>query len=84
MLENAKPERPNAIKRILCLANSRKISGRCVAGREIVNGQPGVWLRPVSDRQHQEISWDERHYEDANDPQVLDIVSLPLIEPRPH
>jgi hypothetical protein len=45
---------PNVIKRILCLANSRKLSGRCVAGTEIVKGRPGTWLRPVSDCEDQE------------------------------
>jgi hypothetical protein len=75
---------PTAVKRILCLANSRKLSGRCVAGREIVAGQPGPWIRPVSDRDRQEVSWQERSYENGGDPQVLDVINVPLIEPRPH
>lgn len=75
---------PNAVKRILCLANSRKLSGRCIAGREIVNNQPGAWIRPVSDREHQEVSWEERHYVDGSDPRVLDVIAVPLAEPRPH
>jgi hypothetical protein len=75
---------PNAVKRILCLANSRKLSGRCIAGRESVSNQPGAWIRPVSGREHQEVSWDERHYEDRGDPSVLDVIAVPLVEPRPH
>ncbi len=75
---------PNVVKRILCLANSRKLSGRCIAGRETVNHQPGAWIRPVSAREHQEVSWQERHYEDGSDPRVLDVIAVPLIEPRPH
>ena len=71
-------------KRILCLANSRKLSGRCVAGREIVNGMAAAWVRPVSNREHQEVSEYERQYEDGTDTSVLDIVDVPLIEPRPH
>ena len=75
---------PNTVKRILCLANSRKLSGRCVAGREIVNSQAGAWIRPVSDREHQEVSEEEQRYEDGTRPQVLDVIHLPLIEQRPH
>jgi hypothetical protein len=75
---------PNSEKSILCLANSRKLSGRCIAGREIVNDQPGPWIRPVSDRAHQEVSWEERHYQNGSDPRVLDVITVPLIEPRPH
>src|ERR1051325_10735512 len=81
-----KPEitAPNEVKRILCLANSRKLSGRCIAGREIVNKQPGAWIRPVSAREHQEVSWEERHYEDGSDPSVLDVMAVPLVKARPH
>ena len=38
------------MKRILCLANSKKLSGRCVAGREVLDSGPGSWNRPVSAR----------------------------------
>lgn len=70
-------------KRIVCLANSRKLQGRCIAGREIVGGEPAAWIRPVSDRLHEEVSEYERQYQDGSDPRVLDIVDLPLCEPRP-
>lgn len=70
-------------KRIVCLANSRKLQGRCIAGRELLGGNPAAWIRPVSDRPHEEVSEDEWQYEDGSDPRVLDIIDVPLREPRP-
>ncbi len=71
-------------KRIVLLANSRKLAGRCLAGREwSEKGGAGSWIRPVSNRDGQEVSEYERQYEDGSDPRVLDIVSVPVLEPRP-
>ena len=71
------------VKRIVCLANSRKLHGRCVAGREWIGGRAGRWIRPVSDREHQDVSEYERQYEDGSDPKVLDVIDVPVLEPRP-
>lgn len=71
------------VKRLVCLANSRKLQGRCVAGVELAGGRPVGWIRPVSAREHEEVSEDERQYEDGSDPRLLDLMDVPLIEPRP-
>lgn len=74
-----------AVKQIVCLANSRKLSGRCIAGREwTMESGAGNWIRPVSKRDNQEVSEYERQYEDGSDPQILDIVQVPVLEPKPH
>ena len=70
-------------KRIVCLANSRKPRGRCIAGRELVDDHPEAWIRPVSARRHQAVSEDERRYQDGSDPMLLDIMDVPLLEHRP-
>lgn len=73
-----------ASKTVLILANSRKLSGRCIAGIEI-RGNSGVnWVRPVSAREHGEVSEHERRYEDGTDPKVLDVVRIPVLEHVPN
>jgi hypothetical protein len=71
-------------KTILCLANSRKLSGRCIAGREITPDGYAGWVRPISARISAEVSEEERRYENGSDPRVLDIIEVPVLAADPH
>lgn len=69
-------------KQIVCLANSRKNSGRCIAGKELTN-PTGVWIRPVSARETEEVSLDESQYQDGTYPCALDVIEIVFQEHRP-
>jgi hypothetical protein len=73
----------SVVKRLICLANSRKLSGRCVAGKVQASKSPGDWVRPVSDRASEEVSESERRYRDGTDPRVLDVIDVPLKNHHP-
>ena len=71
----------NYTRTIICLANSRKISGRCIAGKVISDGMVREWIRPVSSRPSGEISEEERRFENGTDPTVRDIITVPMVMP---
>ena len=72
-------------KRIVCLASSMKVGGNCIAGREMLpDGRYGGWVRPVSSRPTAEISFLESLCDGNFDPELLDILDIPLLEARPH
>ena len=71
------------IKTIICLANSRKIGGRSVAGKELDAGKPGAWVRPVSPRPEGTLSDEDVRLDNGKEPQLLDVISIPMVEARP-
>lgn len=68
-------------KTILCLAASRKHRGYCFAGKDILTGE---WIRPVSDRQDEEISSQECAVTSGVEANLLDILEIPLIKAISH
>ena len=67
---------PAEIKRIVCLANSFKPGGRCVAGKEILAGQFDGWVRPVSEVGG--ASENAIQYADGTSPCLLDVIDIPV------
>ncbi|MFJ7238153.1 dual OB domain-containing protein [Streptomyces olivaceus] len=63
-------------KQLICLANSRKHGGRCIAGIDL---QSNAWVRPISSRSGHEVSERERQYLDGTEPRVLDVISMKII-----
>jgi hypothetical protein len=71
-------------KTILCLANSKKTGGRCVAGKEIGKRGIGSWIRPVSRSTTHEIPTSQLRYADATNVSLLDIIEIDLLRPVPY
>ena len=72
------------VKTIVCLANSQKARGRCIAGKEVLEGgKCGGWVRPVSARPKAEVLLSECRYLDCAVPALLDILDVPLLRAIP-
>lgn len=75
------------VKRFVCLANSFKIGGSCIAGRELLGKDAyGGWIRPVGARPTAEVTFLESKYADNSTPKLLDIIDVTLLtsDPRQH
>jgi len=71
-------------RRIICLANSRKYSGWCIAGKEFIEGRVGRWIRPVSGEATGELSLVDITLPNGSLPGLLDVIEVPLREICPH
>ncbi|WP_095067344.1 hypothetical protein [Pseudomonas sp. Irchel 3A18] len=69
-------------KTFLCLACSRKPEGRCVAGKEWVNGGFGGWIRPVTPGDDSAITNEQRKYANGYSAVALDYVTAEFTEPE--
>lgn len=67
------------VKRIVCLANSFKTGGSCIAGKEVLDSGYGEWIRPVSARPTAEVWPSECRYTNNQWPKLLDIIDVPLV-----
>ena len=66
---------------LVCLANSRKPGGRCVAGKSVSGGE---WIRPISAREGGEISDAECRCACGGEAALLDVIEIPLLRAAPH
>jgi hypothetical protein len=66
---------------LICLANSRKWYGSCVAG---LRADGGGWMRPVNaDADHHELGRSQIVLPDGTFPKPLDLLRIPLREATP-
>ncbi|MCK8824342.1 dual OB domain-containing protein [Fuchsiella alkaliacetigena] len=66
-------------REIICLANSRKKSGRCIAGIDVETGE---WIRPINSSGGA-LSLNQIAYKNGSLPEKLDIISIPLLKHQP-
>lgn len=71
-------------KQIVCLANSRKRSGYCVAGKERLPKGIGGWIRPVGREGSGELSASNLEMGNGEVPRLLDIITVHLEGCCPH
>lgn len=67
----------------ICLANSRKLGGRCLAGKKVGGIGGGSWIRPISGRRDEELSDSERQYAGRIEPRLLDVIQAEVTSRRP-
>ena len=71
------------LKRMVCLAKSWRPGGMCIAGREMVDGQIGGWLRPVDRSNDDAIRPTVVNYQQTDELHLLDVVELDLVNHVP-
>ena len=69
----------SSVKRIICLANSKKEGERCIAGIDIDTGK---WIRPVCDNRYPSDGRvpEDIRLVDGREPELLDILEMSLAD----
>jgi len=67
---------------LVCLANSTKIGGRCVAGKQLINGKIGPWIRPVGNINGGPIF--NPQYRNGDLVDVMDVIGLEAVKHVPY
>ena len=65
-------------KTIICLANSWKLGGRCIAGKVVTSQGFGEWVRPIGTAKEGAVSYEDRHYDSGADPALLDVIEIQM------
>lgn len=65
---------------IVCLANSRKMAGRCVAGWRL---DGGGWFRPVSELPDGTLYSNFYVHDGGQEAALLDVLRIPYVRPQP-
>lgn len=69
---------------MVCLANSWKHGGRCIAGKVYGGNRNGDWIRPVSPTVgHRQITFAQMNYGNSQFAQILDIIRIEFTVPEP-
>lgn len=71
---------PNAT--FVCLANSRKKGGRCLAGKALYNGEYSKWIRPVTEHPSEELQSHEHCLQTGEDVSIFDLLEVKLLSPK--
>ena len=66
----------------VCLANSRKHNGRCLAGKALFNGTYSKWIRPVTEHPSEELQSHEHCLQSGEDASILDLLEIQLLQPK--
>jgi hypothetical protein len=65
---------------IICLANSRKLRGRCVAG---LRADGGGWIRPVAPSEDGSLFGQHYILDHGFEPQILDLIRIDVTKAQP-
>ena len=66
----------------VCLANSRKHNGRCLAGKALFNGTYSKWIRPVTEHPSEELQSHEHCLQSGEDSSILDLLEIQLLQQK--